>query len=68
MCQEEKLYTIKEVAEILRVDYRTVLRWCKERKIDYFDMKLGKFYIAQKDLNAMLAQAKVKKKVKLDIK
>ena len=39
---EEKYYTLKEVASLLKVTYMTVFRWVKSKKIKF--CKAGKQY------------------------
>ena len=39
----DKMYTLKEVAELLRVDIQTVRRWTREDKIKY--IKVGERFI-----------------------
>ena len=46
MTETEQYYTIKEVAEILKVAYLTVYRWVKDGKIEAY--KLGKEYRIKK--------------------
>lgn len=47
---EEKYYTLKEVAKLLKVTYMTVFRWVRTGKIKAF--KAGKQYrIRQEQLN-----------------
>lgn len=59
MSKEEQYYTIKEVAEILKVAYLTVYRWVKDGKIDAY--KLGKEYRIKKvDLDNFVESSKYK--------
>ncbi len=44
---EEKYYTIQEVATILKVSYLTVYRWIKAKKLEA--IKAGKQYRISKD-------------------
>lgn len=46
MTETVQYYTIKEVAEILKVAYLTVYRWVKDGKIEAY--KLGKEYRIKK--------------------
>ena len=48
----EKLFTIEEIAKILRVHTRTVTRYIEARKLKA--SKLGVWRIKQSDLNAFL--------------
>jgi excisionase family DNA binding protein len=48
-----KIYTAKEVASILDVNYRTLLTMVKEGKIDALDIK-GKIKISQYQLDKFL--------------
>ena len=51
--EEEKYYTIEEVAKILRVAYLTVYRWIQAGKLDA--VKAGKQYrIKRSDLDKFL--------------
>lgn len=53
----EHLYTLKEVAETLRVNYWTVYRWVKEGKVK--TVRAGrKYYITQGMLDELLAPSK----------
>lgn len=63
MNKEEQYYTIKEVAEILKVAYLTVYRWVKDGKIEAY--KLGKEYrIKKDDLDKFVESSKYKTKNK----
>jgi len=42
-------YTPNEVAKICRVDYKTVIRWIRERKIVYLK-RGGRYYITKNNL------------------
>jgi len=47
---DDKYYTLKEVASLLKVTYMTVFRWVKGNKVKA--VKAGKQYrIRQEDLN-----------------
>lgn len=57
---EGQYYTIKEVAEMLKVAYLTVYRWIKSGKL--FSFKVGKQYrIKKKDLDKFLIKVKIEK-------
>ncbi len=59
----EKLFTIEEVAEILRVHTRTVTRYIEAGRLKA--SKLGVWRIKQSDLNTFLEEtSNVKKKKK----
>lgn len=59
MNKEEQYYTIKEVAEILKVAYLTVYRWVKDGKIEAY--QLGKEYrIKKDDLDKFMESSKYK--------
>lgn len=59
MSIKEEYYTIKEVAEILKVAYLTVYRWVKDGKIAAY--KLGKEYRIKKiDLYNFVKSSKYK--------
>jgi excisionase family DNA binding protein len=50
-----KVYTAEEVAKILMVHYRTVLRLIKEGKIKTLDGIEGKTRVSEQQLNDYLA-------------
>lgn len=53
----EKIYTVKEVSEILKVHFQTILGYIKDGKLKA--MKIGKGYrISQKDLDKFLEDSK----------
>ncbi|MFW5719800.1 MAG: helix-turn-helix domain-containing protein [Candidatus Dojkabacteria bacterium] len=57
MSKEEQYYTIKEVAETLKVAYLTVYRWVKDGKLK--SVKAGKQYrIKQSQLDNFLENQK----------
>lgn len=59
MSKKEQYYTIKEVAEILKVAYLTVYRWVKDGKIQAY--KIGKEYrIKKADLDNFVESSKYK--------
>ncbi len=61
MNEIEKLFTIEEIAEILRVHTRTVTRYIESGRLKA--SKLGVWRIKQSDLNAFLEEtSNVKKK------
>lgn len=43
----EKLYTLKEVADMWRLNLRTVQKWCAEGKLQAF--RIGKQYRISED-------------------
>jgi len=56
--EEEKYYTIEEVAEMLKVVYMTVYRWVRQGKLKAF--RVGKKYMIKKsDIEALIEQSKV---------
>ena len=55
MNEIEKLFTIEEVAKILRVHTRTVTRYIEAGKLKAF--KIGVWRIRQSDLNAFLDES-----------
>lgn len=56
--ENEKYYTIDEVAEMLKVVYMTVYRWIKQGKLKAF--RVGKKYmIKQSDIEALIEKSKV---------
>lgn len=62
MHEIEKLFTIEEIAEILRVHTRTVTRYIESGKLTA--SKIGEWRIKQSDLNAFLANTSNKAKSK----
>lgn len=63
MNEMEKLFTIEEIAEILRVHTRTVTRYIESGRLKA--SKIGVWRIRQSDLNAFLDEmSNVKKKKK----
>ncbi len=58
----EKLFTIEEVADILRVHTRTVTRYIESGRLTA--SKIGVWRIKQSDLNAFLANTSNKAKRK----
>lgn len=63
MTKEDEYYTIKEVAEILKVAYLTVYRWVRDEKIKAY--QLGKEYrIKRDDLDKFMESSKYKTKNK----
>lgn len=59
-----KLYTLEEAADYLGVSRRTVLRWCKEKRIDYFNVSERCFRIPEKALREFLARTRVSRTTK----
>jgi len=56
--EDEKYYTIEEVAEMLKVVYMTVYRWIKQGKLKAF--RVGKKYMIKKsDIEALVEKSKV---------
>ncbi|GIW61213.1 MAG: hypothetical protein KatS3mg101_1190 [Patescibacteria group bacterium] len=54
----EEFYTIREVADILKVAYLTVYRWVQARKLQAF--KIGKQYrINKAELDKFIQKQKV---------
>jgi len=55
----ERLYTVYEAAEILRLNHRTIRIWMKQGKLNYITIKPGlkdKYRIKQSDLNKILEE------------
>lgn len=50
----QKIYTPKEVAEILKVDYRYVLQLIKENKIKAINLGKKNFRITEKSLEEFI--------------
>lgn len=56
--EEEKYYTIEEVAEMLKVVYMTVYRWIKQGKLKAY--RVGKKYMIKKsEIEALIEKSKV---------
>lgn len=53
----EKLLTIKEVAEILRVSERSVMRYIESKRL--VASKIGQWRISQTDLNNFIKQSQI---------
>jgi len=58
----KKLHTIKEVAGILRVSPRTVLRWCHQKRIGYFSVSARVFLIPDQALQGFLEKTRAGRK------
>lgn len=55
----ERMLTLKEVAQILKVHHLTVYEWVKAGKLRAY--KLGRVYrVAEKDLEVFLASSSIK--------
>ncbi|MEN6510640.1 MAG: helix-turn-helix domain-containing protein [Chloroherpetonaceae bacterium] len=52
----DKLYTIKEVAEIFKVHPLTIRRWEKEGRITFIRPAHGTVRITQSEINKLLNQ------------
>ncbi len=52
--EQQRLYTIKEAATILRVDPMTVRRWWKEGKVSVIRILGNKPRITQDEMNRLL--------------
>ena len=49
----EKLYSVDEIADLLKINILTIYKWIKEKKVKAH--KIGKrFYIKESDLQALL--------------
>lgn len=55
--EKQTIYTVKEVAEMLKVHFQTILAYIKDGKLKA--MKIGKGYrISKKDLDDFLEKSK----------
>lgn len=54
----EKLYTLGEAAALLRVDTRTLGRWCNEGLVSHIRLPTGHKRIPESALRAMFKEAK----------
>ena len=61
---EGRLFTLDEAAEYLGVSRRTVLRWCREDRIDFFNPAHRYFRISEKAIMKFLEQGRVESKKK----
>ena len=61
---EGKLYTLDEAAGILGVSRRTVLRWCREDRIDFFNPAKRYFRVSERAIKKFLEQGRVESKTK----
>jgi excisionase family DNA binding protein len=61
----DKLYTLQQAAEYLRVSPRQVLRWCKEKKIDHYRPSERRLLISASAIESFLAEVKVEQKRKV---
>ena len=61
---EGKLYTLDEAAGILGVARRTVLRWCREDRIDFFNPAKRYFRVSERAIEKFLLQGRVEGKTK----
>ena len=50
---EETYYTLSEIAEKLKVSYRTVYRWVQARELAAYKLK-GEYRITERDLKEFL--------------
>ena len=50
---EETYYTLSEIAERLKVSYRTVYRWVQARELAAYKLK-GEYRVAERDLKEFL--------------
>ena len=54
----EKYLTIKEVAEILRVSERSVMRYIESKRL--IASKIGQWRISQTDLDSFIKESQIK--------
>jgi len=54
----DKLLTIKEVAEILRVSERSVMRYIESKRL--IASKIGQWRISQTDLDSFIKESQIK--------
>ena len=50
---QETYYTLSEIAEKLKVSYRTVYRWVQAEELAAYKLK-GEYRVAERDLNDFL--------------
>ena len=50
---QETYYTLSEIAEKLKVSYRTVYRWVQAEELAAYKLK-GEYRVAERDLNEFL--------------
>ncbi|WP_164712338.1 helix-turn-helix domain-containing protein [Trueperella bialowiezensis] len=50
----EKLYTTRQVSEMLNVSRQTVTRWCAEGYITYIELPTGQFRIPKSEVDRIL--------------
>jgi len=61
---EGRLFTLDEAAEYLGVSRRTVLRWCREDRIDFFNPAKRYFRISERAIKKFLEQGRVESKTR----
>ncbi len=54
MSEFERLYRVKEVCEILRIDRRTLWKWIKEGKIRAIKLPSGRHRIPESEIRKIL--------------
>jgi excisionase family DNA binding protein len=55
---QDKMYTVQEVAQQLRVSERTVRNWIEQGELVAFSIGKRGYRIAESDLNAFIAKRK----------
>jgi excisionase family DNA binding protein len=55
---QDRMYTVQEVAQQLRVSERTVRNWIEQNELPAFSIGKRGYRIAESDLNAFIAKRK----------
>jgi excisionase family DNA binding protein len=56
--QEEEYLTIKDIAQQLKLDEKTIRRWIKSKQLPAIELG-GKYRVTRSDLNAFLESRKL---------
>jgi excisionase family DNA binding protein len=62
---EETYYTLSEIAEKLKVSYRTVYRWVQAGDLAAYKLK-GEYRVADRDLNEFLEERRTPRSERLE--
>ncbi len=55
--QQEEYLTIKDIAQQLKMDEKTIRRWIKDKKLPAIELG-GKYRVTRSDLNAFLEKSR----------
>ncbi len=55
---DEEFYTLQEVADRLKVTYRTVYRWVQENRLPAYQIGAGSWRVRKEDLEEFLQDRK----------